>query len=110
MLSTLLLTKITALLTTGLPTVAGTTFAAAKGTVVLPYAAYKAEMGHAGEFYNYTNIRYADPPTKENRFRAPIAPSDYTNRGVMTATSDGHNCMQMLQGQYRVPNQDEDCK
>lgn len=45
-----------------------------------------------GEFYNFTNIRYAAPPTGELRFRAPQPPS--TDRSVIQTGEQGRVCPQ----------------
>lgn len=104
------LTSLATFLAIGLPKAYATTFGAEKGLVVLNYAAYRGEYVSGGDYYNYTNIRYAAPPTGLDRFKAPRIPLDFTDKGVQTAQSDGHNCMQLLIGGYDVPNQHEDCE
>lgn len=50
--------------------------------VDLGYELHQATLYNStGGFYNFSNIRYAAPPTGENRFRAPQPPA--TNRSVV---------------------------
>ena len=45
-----------------------------------------------GNFYNFSNIRYAAPPTGENRFAAPKAPA--SNRSVIQTGTPDRICPQ----------------
>ena len=48
-------------------------------------------MQHTSGIYNFSNIRYAQPPTGELRFQAPQSPK--TDRTILTG-EDGHICYQ----------------
>lgn len=56
--------------------------------VDLGYERQKATLyNQTGGFYNFSNIRYAAPPTGNNRFRAPLSPA--VNRGsIQTGLPD----------------------
>ncbi|RFU25191.1 hypothetical protein B7463_g11146, partial [Scytalidium lignicola] len=43
-------------------------------TVDLGYATHQATINTTGQYYNFSNIRYAEPPLGNLRFRAPVAP------------------------------------
>ena len=56
--------------------------------VDLGYSLYRATSFNAtGNFYNFSNIRYAAPPTGENRFRVP-QPPDIDRSTVQTGLPD----------------------
>ncbi|KAF8853879.1 alpha/beta-hydrolase [Acephala macrosclerotiorum] len=44
-------------------------------TVDLGYALHQATINETGNYYNFSNIRYAAPPTGNLRFAAPVAPT-----------------------------------
>ncbi|PYI03941.1 alpha/beta-hydrolase [Aspergillus sclerotiicarbonarius CBS 121057] len=59
----------------------------------LGYAIHRATgYNAAGDYYNFSNIRYASPPTGNNRFRIPQSPS--TDRTVVQDGMDGRVCPQ----------------
>ena len=61
--------------------------------VDLGYELHQASLYNStGGFYNFSNIRYAAPPTGENRFRAPQLPA--TNRSQVQTGSQGRICPQ----------------
>ncbi|KAK5700038.1 hypothetical protein LTR97_006172 [Elasticomyces elasticus] len=61
--------------------------------VDLGYELHQASLYNStGGFYNFSNIRYAAPPTGENRFRAPVLPG--TNRTAVQTGSQGRICPQ----------------
>ena len=47
-------------------------------------------LNQTGNFYNFSNIRYATPPTGQNRFRAPQPPA--VNRSVIRDSTQGVIC------------------
>ena len=49
-------------------------------------------MQETGDFYNFTNIRYAAPPLGANRFRAPQPPAE--NRSIVEDGAQGRICPQ----------------
>ncbi|KAL6709594.1 hypothetical protein ACN47E_001529 [Coniothyrium glycines] len=62
----------------GVVALAGAVYAqnATLPTVDLGYEIYRASgFNSTGNFYNFSNIRYAAPPTGELRFAAPVAPA-----------------------------------
>jgi carboxylesterase type B len=52
-----------------------TSASSALPTVDLGYALYQATINETGNYYNFSNIRYAAPPTGDLRFAAPIKPT-----------------------------------
>ena len=61
--------------------------------VDLGYELHQAtSFNSTGSAYSFTNIRYAAPPTGENRFRAPVAPA--SNRAVVQTGSPDRICAQ----------------
>ena len=61
--------------------------------VDLGYELHQAAFfNETGRFYNFSNIRYAAPPTGKNRFRAPQLPA--SNRGTVQTGSTGKICAQ----------------
>ncbi|TKA66081.1 hypothetical protein B0A55_09460 [Friedmanniomyces simplex] len=61
--------------------------------VDLGYELHQASLYNStGGFYNFSNIRYAAPPTGENRFRAPQLPA--TNRSVVQTGLPARICPQ----------------
>jgi hypothetical protein len=61
--------------------------------VDLGYELHQASFYNStGGFYNFSNIRYAAPPTGENRFRAPKAPA--RDRSTVQTGSQGRICPQ----------------
>ncbi|RDW75230.1 hypothetical protein BP6252_06372 [Coleophoma cylindrospora] len=84
------------------------TASATSGTVVLPYATYAAELNETYSFYKYSNIRFADPPTGNLRFKNPTAVS--TVNTTIQDGSYGQTCYQLEQGSNSgAANQGEDC-
>ncbi|KAH7348201.1 Alpha/Beta hydrolase protein [Pyrenochaeta sp. MPI-SDFR-AT-0127] len=78
-------------------------------TVDLGYGVYKGFRNSTTDLNIWRGIRYAEPPTGENRWVAPKAPK--TNRTVIEATAFGPACPQSLPA---VPNApfipgNEDC-
>ncbi|KAI9780748.1 MAG: hypothetical protein M1839_006535 [Geoglossum umbratile] len=69
-------------------------FAESLPTVDLDYALYKASSFNAtGNYFTFSNIRYAAPPVGELRFAAPIPPENNRSAGVQDG-SYGHMCRQ----------------
>lgn len=61
--------------------------------VDLGYELHQASyFNSTGNFYNFSNVRYAAPPTGENRFSAPLPPA--TNRSAVQTGSVGRICPQ----------------
>ncbi|EKG12539.1 Carboxylesterase type B [Macrophomina phaseolina MS6] len=61
--------------------------------VDLGYELYRASgFNETRQYYNFSNIRYAAPPTGDLRFKAPQAPA--TNRSVINDGSIGRICPQ----------------
>jgi len=61
--------------------------------VDLGYQLQQATLyNETGQFYNFSNIRYAAPPTGENRFAAPQAPA--VNRSVIQSGEPDRICPQ----------------
>ncbi|RAL00045.1 alpha/beta-hydrolase [Aspergillus ibericus CBS 121593] len=59
----------------------------------LGYAIHRATgYNAAGDYYNFSNIRYASPPTGDNRFRIPQSP--LTDRTVIQDGTDARVCPQ----------------
>ncbi|KAH8814850.1 Alpha/Beta hydrolase protein [Xylogone sp. PMI_703] len=52
-------------------------------TVDLGYAIHQATINTTGRYYNFSNIRYGEPPLGDLRFRAPVAPTG-RNRTINT--------------------------
>ncbi|TKA42681.1 hypothetical protein B0A54_07524 [Friedmanniomyces endolithicus] len=66
---------------------------AALPVVDLGYELHQASLYNStGGFYNFSNIRYAAPPTGENRFRAPVLPA--TNRTAVQTGLPARICPQ----------------
>ena len=62
-------------------------------TVDLGYEIHRAiTFNETGQFYNFSNIRYAAPPVGDLRFRAPQPPE--TNRSSVNDGSMGRTCVQ----------------
>ncbi|KAL9092364.1 MAG: hypothetical protein Q9159_000872 [Coniocarpon cinnabarinum] len=76
------------------PSLNNTDFNATDLPVVdLGYELHRAlYLNETGNFYNFSNIRYAAPPLGANRFRAPQPPE--TNRSVIQDGSQGVICPQ----------------
>jgi len=69
------------------------TSSAALPIVDLGYELHQASLYNStGGFYNFSNIRYAAPPTGENRFRAPVLPA--TNRTAVQTGLPARICPQ----------------
>ncbi len=61
--------------------------------VDLGYERQRATLvNETGGYYNFSNIRYAAPPTGNLRFRAPEAPA--RNRGQVQTGTQGRICAQ----------------
>ncbi|OOF91736.1 hypothetical protein ASPCADRAFT_153928 [Aspergillus carbonarius ITEM 5010] len=61
--------------------------------VDLGYAIHRATgYNTAGDYYNFSNVRYASPPTGDNRFHIPQSPS--TDRTVVQDGMGGRICPQ----------------
>ncbi|RDW57034.1 hypothetical protein BP6252_13906 [Coleophoma cylindrospora] len=87
------------------PPSTGTTQARALPTVDLGYAIHKATINVTGAYFNFSNIRFADPPLGELRFAAPIPPS-----GRNTTVNDGQQVALCPQGgALHSPLENEDC-
>jgi len=74
-------------------TSSNTSSSAALPVVDLGYELHQASLYNStGGFYNFSNIRYAAPPTGENRFRAPVLPA--TNRSAVQTGLPARICPQ----------------
>ncbi|KAL1132553.1 hypothetical protein AAG570_010505 [Ranatra chinensis] len=56
------------------------------------------------EFLAFRGIRYAKPPIKELRFKAPVPPDPWN--GVADAIKDGPSCVQFFGDYYGNPSED----
>ncbi|KAI9712910.1 MAG: hypothetical protein M1812_006779 [Candelaria pacifica] len=61
-------------------------------TVDLGYGLWKASINETGRYYNFSNIRYAQPPVGNLRFGAPLPP--LANRTSVNDGQDGRVCPQ----------------
>ena len=69
-------------------------------TVDLGYSVHQAiSFNTTGSYYNFSNIRYAEPPVGELRFRAPVAVSGH-NTSIDNG-SIGRICPQAITGWFR---------
>ncbi|PQE13378.1 putative cholinesterase protein [Rutstroemia sp. NJR-2017a BVV2] len=59
-----------------LPTLNSTTTNSSLPVVDFGYALHRATINETGQYYNFSNIRYAAPPTGNLRFAAPVAPTE----------------------------------
>ena len=55
-------------------------------TVDLGYAIHRPTINQTGQTYNFSNIRYAEPPLGNLRFAAPVSP-----KGMNRTVNDGQN-------------------
>ncbi|KUJ08779.1 carboxylesterase family protein-like protein [Mollisia scopiformis] len=82
-----------------------TTINSSAPIVDLGYAVHKAVVNTTGAYYNFSNIRYAEPPVGQFRFRAAIPPTTI-NRTVQEAPPDqicyqgGASAWQALTGPF----------
>ncbi|KAI9861152.1 MAG: hypothetical protein M1824_002650 [Vezdaea acicularis] len=60
--------------------------------VDLGYGLYQATTNAKGGYYNFSNIRYAQPPVGDLRFAAPVPP--LTNRSTVNDGQTGGSCYQ----------------
>ncbi|KAJ5593683.1 carboxylesterase type B [Penicillium hordei] len=79
----------------------GTSLAAnnlASNIVDLKYASYKGLKDHTQGVIQYYGIRYAEPPTFDHRWKAPIPVAKFpsSNPPMLNATSPGPQCMQVI--------------
>ncbi|OAA32796.1 carboxylesterase family protein [Moelleriella libera RCEF 2490] len=61
--------------------------------VDLGYALHRAKFNATGDYYSFSNIRFANPPTGKNRFQPPVAVST-VNRTVNDGSEAGKICPQ----------------
>ncbi|KAH6663736.1 Alpha/Beta hydrolase protein [Halenospora varia] len=69
-------------------------------TVDLGYAVHQATINETGQYYNFSNIRYASPPTGNLRFAASIPPA-MINRTVNDG-QQGKICAQAVPYWYQI--------
>ncbi|KAI9889653.1 MAG: hypothetical protein M1814_005054 [Vezdaea aestivalis] len=64
-------------------------------TVDLGYVVHTASISNSSDIYTFSNIRYANPPIKDNRFAPPLPPYDQSNEGPQNGTI-GNICPQAV--------------
>ncbi|KZP04542.1 alpha/beta-hydrolase [Athelia psychrophila] len=82
---------------------------AASPMVHLPYATYTGFHNTTSSLDVFLGIRYAAPPTGNNRWRVAQAPSDVRDQGVLNATVYPPQCPQGSSATPLETTDDEDC-
>ncbi|EAW11658.1 carboxylesterase family protein [Aspergillus clavatus NRRL 1] len=72
--------------------------------VDLGYQRHQAiSFNSTGQYYSFTNIRYAEPPLGSRRFAPPVAPHG-RSKNIVNGTGLGYKCPQALACWFNVQN------